>query len=71
MVGWLENEFLKKTPNSKFELESQLGTSDLEFFNKMCKKGIPRSLICIWFEIEPERNSFIGSDEVLFKPGWF
>ena len=31
MGGWLENEFLKKTPSPKFELESQLGTSDLEF----------------------------------------
>ena len=29
--GWLENEFLKKTPSPKFGLESQLGTSDLEF----------------------------------------
>ena len=26
--GWLENEFLKKTPSPKFSLESQLGTSD-------------------------------------------
>ena len=31
MGGWLENEFLKKTPSPKFGLESQLGTSDLEF----------------------------------------
>ena len=31
--GWLENEFLKKTPSPKFGLESQLGTSDLEFVN--------------------------------------
>ena len=31
MVGWLENEFLKKTLSPKFGLESQLGTSDLEF----------------------------------------
>ena len=31
MGGWLENEFLKKTPSQKFGLESQLGTSDLEF----------------------------------------
>ena len=28
MDGWLENEFLKKTPSPKFGLESQLGTSD-------------------------------------------
>ena len=28
MVGWLENEFLKKTPSPKFELESLLGTFD-------------------------------------------
>ena len=33
--GWLENEFLKKTPSPKFGLESQLGTSDLEFVNWM------------------------------------
>ena len=26
--GWLENEFLKKTPSPKFGLESQLGTFD-------------------------------------------
>ena len=32
--GWLENEFLKKTPSPKFGLESQLGTSDLEFVNE-------------------------------------
>ena len=32
--GWLENEFLKKTPSPKFGLESQLGTFDLEFVNK-------------------------------------
>ena len=31
--GWLENEFLKKTPSPKFGLESQHGTSDLEFVN--------------------------------------
>ena len=31
--GWLENEILKKTPSPKFGLESQLGTSDLEFVN--------------------------------------
>ena len=31
--GWLENEFLKKTPSPKFRLESQLGTSNLEFVN--------------------------------------
>ena len=29
--GWVENEFLKKTPSPKIGLESQLGTSDLEF----------------------------------------
>ena len=28
MDGWLENEFLKKTPSPKFGLVSQLGTSD-------------------------------------------
>ena len=33
--GWLENEFLKKTPSPKFELESQLGTSDLKFVNSL------------------------------------
>ena len=32
--GWLENEFLKKSPSPKFGLESQLGTSDLEFVKK-------------------------------------
>ena len=26
--GWLENEFLKKTPSPKFRLESLLGTFD-------------------------------------------
>ena len=31
--GWLENEILKKTPSPKFGLESELGTSDLEFVN--------------------------------------
>ena len=35
--GWLENEFLKKTPSPKFGLESQLGTSDLEFVKKLKK----------------------------------
>ena len=35
MGGWLENEFLKKTPSPKFGLESQLGTSDLEFVNSI------------------------------------
>ena len=28
MGGWLENEFLKKTPSPKSGLESQFGTSD-------------------------------------------
>ena len=32
--GWLENEFLMKTPSPKFGLESQRGTSDLESVNK-------------------------------------
>ena len=31
MGGWSENEFLKKTLSLKFGIESQLGTSDLEF----------------------------------------
>ena len=35
MDGLLENEFLKKTPCPKFGLESQLGTSDLEFVNSL------------------------------------
>ena len=36
MDGWLENEFLKKTPSPKSGLESQLGTSDFGVcqFNK-------------------------------------
>ena len=37
--GWLENEFLKKTPSPKFGLESQLGTSDLEFVNTSKTEG--------------------------------
>ena len=39
--GWLENEFLKKTPSPKFGLESQLGTSDLEFVNNLALDKIP------------------------------
>ena len=31
MGGWLENEFLKKTPSPKFGLESLLGTFDFGF----------------------------------------
>ena len=41
--GWLENEFLKKTPSPKFGLESQLGTSDLEFVNNQ--------LLCFWQQL--------------------
>ena len=37
--GWLENEFLKKTPSPKFGLESQFGTSDLEFVNTSKTEG--------------------------------
>ena len=40
MGGWLKNEFLKKTPSPKFGLESQLGTSDLEFVNKLCTRMV-------------------------------
>ena len=36
MGGWLENEFLKKIPSPKFGLESQLGTSTLEFVKIQC-----------------------------------
>ena len=37
--GWLENEFLKKTPSPKFGLESQLGTSDFG----VCQKKLIQS----------------------------
>ena len=37
--GWLENEFLEKTLNPKFGLESQFGTSDLEFVNTSKTEG--------------------------------
>ena len=33
--GWLENEFLKKTPGPKFGHESQLGTSDFGVCQKV------------------------------------
>ena len=31
--GWLENEFLKKTPSPKLDLSPYLGLSTLEFVN--------------------------------------
>ena len=34
MGGWLENEFLKKTPSPKLDLSPCLGLSTLEFVNK-------------------------------------
>ena len=33
MDGWLENEFLKKTPSPKFGLESLLGTFDFGVYH--------------------------------------
>ena len=35
MGGWLENEFIKKTPSPKFGLESLLGTFDFGVCQKL------------------------------------
>ena len=43
VVGWLENEFLKKIPSPKFGLESQFGTSDFKFVKKARKKDESRN----------------------------
>ena len=37
MGGWLENEFLKKTPSPKFGLESLPGTFDFGVCQKIIK----------------------------------
>ena len=50
--GWLENEFLKKTPSPKFGLESQLGTSDLEFVNREINKGCVKALVGVFLAID-------------------
>ena len=46
MDGWLENEFLKKTPSSKFGLESQLGSSDF----RICQ--FPKKISSLDFGLE-------------------
>ena len=45
VCGWLENEFLKKTPSPKFELESHLGTSDFGVCQKGQKKHMTWSIL--------------------------
>ena len=43
--GWLENEFLKKIPSSKFGIESLLGTFDFG----VCQFEFSIRLGCLYF----------------------
>ena len=64
MGGWLENEFLKKTPSPKFGLESQLGTFDFgvcQFVLGKCVDVDDLTLVlCIWSASKGYRHNLIN-----------
>ena len=54
--GWLENEFLNKTPSPKLDLSPSLGPQTFEFVNSDSASKIFPKLKCQRFYLFPMRK---------------